>query len=118
MTADDPVEVVRELKKQDGKDSWLIGGGALAGALCPEIDRLIVKTAPLTIGADVPLFGRDAAFDPRSWDLADHTVLGSGALFLTYTRSPTDPRDERRSPSARNDHFARLHLGWFRDELW
>lgn len=88
VVADDPVEVVRELKKQDGKDIWLIGGGTLAGALYPEIDRLVIKAAPLTIGAGIPLFGRDAAFDPRTWDLADHTVMDSGAIFLTYTRKP------------------------------
>ena len=42
----------------------MIGGGALAGALYPEIDQLIIKLAPLTIGAGIPLFGRDAVFAP------------------------------------------------------
>jgi dihydrofolate reductase len=84
----DPVATVRELKKQDGKDIWLVGGGTLAHALYPEIDRLIVKLAPLTIGAGMPLFGRAAAFDPRAWQLTDHTALSSGTLFLTYTRIP------------------------------
>ncbi|MFD0684492.1 dihydrofolate reductase family protein [Actinomadura fibrosa] len=90
IVATDPAAAVRDLKRQDGKDIWLIGGGTLAAALYPEIDRLIVKLAPLTTGAGIPLFGRDAAFDPRVWRLADHTALGSGALILTYTRTATE----------------------------
>ncbi|GAA0943856.1 dihydrofolate reductase family protein [Actinocorallia libanotica] len=88
LVADDPVTTVRELKKQDGKDIWLVGGGALAGALYPEIDRLIVKLAPLTMGIGIPLFGREAVFEPHVWQLTDHTALDSGTLILTYDRAP------------------------------
>ncbi|MFJ3619744.1 dihydrofolate reductase family protein [Streptomyces iakyrus] len=86
LVASDPVAKVRELKQEDGKDLWLIGGGELAGALYTEIDRLIVKLGPLTIGTGIPLFGRTAEFDPRTWNLTDHVVLESGAAFLTYSR--------------------------------
>ncbi|MGI5347492.1 dihydrofolate reductase family protein [Streptomyces sp. CA-250714] len=86
LIAEDPVATVRELKKEEGKDIWLIGGGELAGALYSEIDTLIVKLSPMTIGTGVPLFSDKAGFDPRTWDLTDHTVLNSGALFLTYSR--------------------------------
>ncbi|MFJ4814049.1 dihydrofolate reductase family protein [Streptomyces sp. NPDC088801] len=86
LVTSDPVAKVRELKQEDGKDLWLIGGGELAGALYTEIDRLIVKLGPLTIGAGIPLFGRTAAFEPRTWNLTDHVVLESGAAFLTYSR--------------------------------
>ncbi|MFP8907187.1 dihydrofolate reductase family protein [Streptomyces atacamensis] len=87
LVADDPVATVRELKRQDGKDIWLIGGAELAGSLYAEIDVLILKIAPLTIGDGIPMFSRKAAFDPRTWTLTDHTVLGSGAVILTYTRA-------------------------------
>ncbi|MFD0425662.1 dihydrofolate reductase family protein [Streptomyces parvus] len=87
LVGGDPVAKVRELKQEDGKDIWLIGGGTLAGALYGEIDQLIVKLGPLTTGTGIPLFGRSAAFDPRIWNLTDHTVLDSGAVFLTYTRA-------------------------------
>lgn len=86
FVADDPVATVRELKQQDGKDIWLLGGGELAGSLYAEIDTLILKVAPLTIGNGIPLFSHRAAFDPRTWTLTDHTVLKSGAVILTYTR--------------------------------
>lgn len=86
LVTSDPVAKVRELKQEDGKDLWLIGGGELAGVLYDEIDQLIVKLGPLTIGTGIPLFGRSAAFDPRVWNLTDHVVLEGGAAFLTYTR--------------------------------
>ncbi|WP_024804120.1 dihydrofolate reductase family protein [Nocardia sp. BMG51109] len=86
LVADDPVAAVRELKRDGGKDIWLVGGGELAGALYGEIDRMIVKLSPLTIGTGIPLFGRNAAFAPNAWRLIDHTVLESGAAFLTYDR--------------------------------
>ncbi|WP_101257555.1 dihydrofolate reductase family protein [Streptomyces barkulensis] len=87
LVADDPVATVRELKRQDGKDIWLIGGAELAGSLYTEIDTLILKIAPMTIGDGIPVFSRKASFDPRAWTLTDHTVLGSGAVILTYTRA-------------------------------
>lgn len=86
LVADDPVDTVRQLKKQDGKDIWLIGGAELAGALYSEIDGLIVKLSPMTIGTGIPLFSHKAAFDPCGWELTDHTVLKSGAVFLAYAR--------------------------------
>lgn len=89
VVATDPVAKVRELKQENGKDIWLIGGSELAGALYPEIDQLIIKLGPLTIGTGIPLFSRDTAFDPRHWQLANHTVVASGAAFLTYTSTPS-----------------------------
>ncbi|MEU1376023.1 dihydrofolate reductase family protein [Streptomyces triculaminicus] len=86
LVGTDPVEKVRELKQEDGKDIWLCGGGELAGLLQPEIDRLIVKLSPITTGAGIPLLGRKTGFDVRQWELTAHTVLPSGVLFLTYDR--------------------------------
>ncbi|REK89517.1 dihydrofolate reductase [Streptomyces inhibens] len=87
LVATDPVATVRELKSRPGKDIWLMGGSELAGALYPEIDQLLIKLGPLTIGNGIPLFSRDTTFDPRTWELTEHTVLKSGAAFLTYTRA-------------------------------
>lgn len=98
LVADDPATVVNKLKNEPGKDIWLVGGGSLAGVLFDEIDRLIVKLGPLTIGSGIPLFGRTAPFSPTAWALVDHTVLGSGAAFLTYER--TDRRVEESAPQS------------------
>ncbi|GGN41564.1 hypothetical protein GCM10012285_20890 [Streptomyces kronopolitis] len=86
LVADDPVATVRALKAAPGKDIWLLGGSELAGVLYPEIDQLLLKLSPLTVGRGIPLFSPDTAFDPRGWELTEHTLLQSGAAFLTYTR--------------------------------
>lgn len=85
IVATDPVAKVHELKQADGKDIWLVGGAELAGVLYSEIDRLIIKLGPLTIGSGIPLLSRQ--FEPAIWRLTDHTALESGALFLTYDRA-------------------------------
>ncbi|WP_326736391.1 dihydrofolate reductase family protein [Streptomyces sp. NBC_01022] len=89
IVATDPVARVRELKEEDGKDIWLVGGGELAGSLYSEISTLIIKLSPMTIGSGIPLFSHKAAFLPDEWTLADHKVLDSGAVFLTYERVTT-----------------------------
>ncbi|MFI9047612.1 dihydrofolate reductase family protein [Streptomyces sp. NPDC053427] len=86
LVATDPAARVRELKQEPGKDIWLLGGSTLAGALYQEIDQLLIKQGPLTIGSGIPLFSPTTAFDPRSWELTAHSVLKSGAAFLTYDR--------------------------------
>ncbi|MET9329113.1 dihydrofolate reductase family protein [Tsukamurella sp. NPDC003166] len=86
LVADDPITTIRALKAQGGKDIWLVGGAQLAGALYREIDRIVLKLAPLTIGSGVPIFSAGAEFDPRAWALTDRTVIPSGAMFLTYDR--------------------------------
>lgn len=49
-----------------------------------EIDRLVLKIAPMTLGAGIPLWGRDAAVLPRTWRATDRTVLESGVVFAEY----------------------------------
>jgi dihydrofolate reductase len=83
VCATDPVARVRELKQEDGKDIWLVGGATLAGALFDEVDRLLVKLGPVTTGSGISLFKKD--FEPDTWRLADHRVVGD-AVFLTYDR--------------------------------
>ena len=83
----DPVATVRAMKGEPGKDIWLVGGGELAGSLIGEIDRIVLKLAPLTLGRGVPLLGNAVHFDPQAWTLVGHTVLPSGTVFLTYDRS-------------------------------
>jgi dihydrofolate reductase len=84
LVSSDPVARVRELKGEDGADVWLVGGATLAGSLVEEIDRLVLKVAPLTLGAGIPLWGRDAEMVPRSWRPTDRTVLASGVVFASY----------------------------------
>jgi dihydrofolate reductase len=84
VVATDPVTKIQELKKEPGKDIWLVGGAGLAGTLFAEIDRLIVKVGPLTLGNGIPFARRE--FEITTWQLTGHHVLESGVVFLTYDR--------------------------------
>ncbi|MGA4847924.1 dihydrofolate reductase family protein [Streptomyces sp. G5(2025)] len=61
----DPLSLIRDLKRQEGKDIWLCGGGRLAAALLPELDELIVKSYPVVAGTGIPVF--DGEFSPTAF---------------------------------------------------
>ncbi|MDH6289148.1 dihydrofolate reductase family protein [Rhodococcus sp. NM-2] len=84
IVSGDPIEKVRELKREDGKDIWLCGGGKLAAAVQPEIDELRIKLNPVAIGTGIPLF--DGEFGPQRFRLAASRAFESGMIFLTYVR--------------------------------
>lgn len=56
LVSGNAVTKVQELKREQGKDIWLCGGGDLATRLFPEIDELILKVNPVVIGSGIPLF--------------------------------------------------------------
>lgn len=87
LVSSDPLARVRELKAEDGGGIWLVGGAELAGALYPEIDELILKVNPVTVGAGIPLFAGKREVNPRTFTLTDHTVLPGGTAFLTYAKA-------------------------------
>ncbi|GAA0399451.1 dihydrofolate reductase family protein [Streptomyces luteireticuli] len=81
----DPLALVRELKKEEGeKDIWLCGGGRLAGALLPEIDRMVVKSYPVVAGAGIPAF--DGEFDPTAFVVTERKSFGNGVTITWYAR--------------------------------
>ncbi|MFS0713477.1 dihydrofolate reductase family protein [Microbacterium sp. 2P01SA-2] len=79
LTAD-PLATVRSLKGEDGLDVWLCGGGQLAGALLPEIDRVVVKRHPVVFGAGIRIFG-GAAYEPRPFSLARTCSFKTGVVI-------------------------------------
>jgi dihydrofolate reductase len=81
----DPIGLVQRLKKEDGMDIWLCGGGKLAASLLPEIDELIVKCYPVVAGSGIPAF--DGAFRPTPFTMTDTRTFGNGTVLLTYARS-------------------------------
>lgn len=85
VTSDDPVTVVRELKRQDGGAIWLCGGGALAATLVDEIDRLVLKRNPVVLGSGVALFG-DRGYRPTVFRHLETTAFQSGVVFSEYVR--------------------------------
>jgi dihydrofolate reductase len=84
MISTDVVGRIRELKAEDGKDIYLIGGARLAGTLLPEIDKLVIKLYPVVAGSGVPLFTTD--FSPTYFELTGTRTLHNGTAILTYTK--------------------------------
>ena len=78
----DPVECVRELKREAGLGIWLCGGASLAGALFQEIDQLIVKVNPVVLGSGIPLF--EGARGATTLELTDHKAFAGGVAIHCY----------------------------------
>jgi dihydrofolate reductase len=82
LFSDDAVGLVKELKKETGKDIWLCGGGELAATVVSEIDEMIVKSNPVVIGAGIPMFAR--AIAPTNLELVDRKIYNNGFMLLHY----------------------------------
>ncbi|MEV6714224.1 dihydrofolate reductase family protein [Lentzea sp. NPDC051208] len=80
----DVVGRVRSLKAEDGLDIWLCGGGKLAAALLPEIDRLLLKIHPVAFGRGIPLFDGKAGI--RKFQRTDARLFESGVSFMSFDR--------------------------------
>ncbi|UNK71096.1 dihydrofolate reductase family protein [Microbacterium sp. H1-D42] len=85
FTDRDPVEVVRELKAEEGGAIWLCGGAALAAQLVDEIDRLALKVHPVLFGSGIPVFGA-RPYAPERWHPLSTTAFTSGVTLAEYTR--------------------------------
>jgi dihydrofolate reductase len=81
---DDPADVVRRLRKEEGGDIVVLASHGIIRCLLEagELDRLSITLCPELIGAGARLFGDGPA--GSSWSLAEATPTGSGALCLRY----------------------------------
>lgn len=85
VTSENPLDLARRLKSEpEGSGIWLCGGGQLAGALLPEIDRLVLKVAPALLGAGIPLV--DGGYDPRHFRRTAVRPFESGVTVLEFER--------------------------------
>jgi dihydrofolate reductase len=84
VAADDPAEIVRRLRKEEGGDIVVLASPGVIRRLLEagELDRLSITLCPELIGACARLFGDGPA--GSSWSLAEATPAGSGALCLRY----------------------------------
>jgi dihydrofolate reductase len=84
VLTDDPLATVRDLKTENGLDIWLCGGGELAGALLPEIDRLVLKRHPLVFGSGISLFG-NGPYEALRLSPTRSRPFDSGVVIEEYT---------------------------------
>lgn len=86
VTSEPPVQLVRKLKAEAStRDIWLCGGGRLAAALVGEIDRLVLKVNPVTLGRGIRLFETER-YEPQPWRLEHSRPFESGVVMQTYGR--------------------------------
>ncbi|MBB5911644.1 dihydrofolate reductase [Nocardia transvalensis] len=82
----DPLERVRELKREKGLGIWLCGGGELAQTLLPEIDQIFLKLYPIVLGVGRPLFGATHLPEPARFRVLTSRVFEDGVAFVKYVR--------------------------------
>lgn len=77
-------EFVEDLKRQDGKNIWLMGGGNLAKTFFEEnlIDELILGIQPTILGKGLPLFLPQNK--QSDLELLDVKTRKSGSVQITY----------------------------------
>ena len=77
-------ELIKNLKKETGKDIYLCGGANLATMLFAEnlIDEIILKVNPFVMGSGIPLFGE--VIKPTFLELSDSKIYQNGVVLLHY----------------------------------
>lgn len=82
--ASDPVKVIGELKKQDGKDILVYGGATFVGSLISNglIDELHVFVNPTAIGSGISIFSQ--LTEKRNYKLIKAQAFEGGMALLVY----------------------------------
>jgi dihydrofolate reductase len=84
IISENGAEFVRNLKKEAGKDIWLMGGGELAKSLLAEnlVDEIGLNIHPVLLGSGIPLFpeiGKQIGLE-----LLDCKAHKNGCVQVTY----------------------------------
>jgi dihydrofolate reductase len=84
---EEPKRFVEELRKKDGKDIWLAGGGELAREFLKEdlVDELYLGIVPVLVGEGIPLFA--PGFPQREFTLTESRTYSGGLIALKYERA-------------------------------
>lgn len=83
LITEDPIQFVTNLKKSQGKDIWLIGGGKIIATLHDEglIDEYILAIIPIILGVGIELF--PTIKKEEKLQMKKHSVYENGVI-LTY----------------------------------
>lgn len=84
IRSDDPADLVRELKQQDGKEICIMGGGDLARSLLEAgvIDEIGFNIHPVLLGSGTPLFYK--MHERISLELLECKTLKNGCVYVLY----------------------------------
>ena len=75
---------VRKIKKESGKDIWLMGGGELAGSLLTAgvVDEIVLNIHPVLLGEGIPLFA--GLTIQRDLELIETKAHQNGCVQVAY----------------------------------
>lgn len=78
--------LVESLRRETGKDIWLMGGGEIARQFLEEdmVDELYLGVVPVLIGSGIPAF--PAGFPDREFELTENKSFSRGLIALKYRR--------------------------------
>lgn len=84
LVDENELEVIKQLKEENGTDIYLCGGGKFAGFLAGhgQIDELRIKLYPLIFGKGIRLFGKSE--QKLNLSLLDTKIYETGAMLITY----------------------------------
>lgn len=84
-TKDAPVKLVEQLKAEDGKAIWIVGGGSIVAPLVEAnlIDTYIIATLPTLLGKGIPLF---PAFKGPIQLKLKQVYMKNDLVFTTYSK--------------------------------
>lgn len=80
-------QIIKELKKTEGKDIWVIGGGQVNTEIhdLGLIDEYMIFVMPIILGEGIPLFGGHPLMTNLS--LIDTKQYASGVTLIHYSRN-------------------------------
>jgi dihydrofolate reductase len=84
IVADGAESILATIRREPGKDIWLMGGGTLFRSLLAAglVDTVEVSVVPVLLGEGIPLLPPPA--NEARLDLIRHTVYGTGIVCLQY----------------------------------
>jgi dihydrofolate reductase len=81
-------QFVLDLKQEDGKDIWLVGGGQINTLMAKHnlIDEMILTYIPLILGSGISLF--DGEMPMQGFMLHETRTFFNGIIQSTYRKMP------------------------------
>lgn len=80
------IETIYELRNQEGKDIWLVGGGELISMLLAAdlVDEMRITYIPIILGKGIPLFPEQPK--ESKWELTGNKTYNSDVLMVEYRK--------------------------------